>query len=172
MKRCAITGAADMARRLGDRAWLPQRTTGSVLAIRPPLPDDYAQRVLFRTRERRSPAAALREGIDAFVHCAYDFRAKTWPEKNSRNQCRGQYRPPARGSGWRGEAQRLHFVDIQFISRLPVALSAGPSPPRSRAAALELGCSVVRPGLVWSQTAGSLMRSLEHAAAAAEVRAR
>lgn len=118
----------------------------------------YAQRVPYELGD--DPQRLPWSEVDAFVHCAYDFRARTWPEIREVN---------VDGSiallraAREGGVKRSVF--ISSLSSFPGCRSLyGRAKMEVETAALELGCSVVRPGLVWSHTSGSLMRSLEHAA--------
>lgn len=118
----------------------------------------YAQRVPYELGDdpRRLPWAE----VDALVHCAYDFRAKSWPKIREINVDGSiALLRAARDAGVK------RSVFISSFSSFPGCRSLyGRAKMDVETAALELGCAVVRPGLVWSNTSGSLMRSLEHAA--------
>lgn len=118
----------------------------------------YAQRVPYELGD--DPQRLPWSEIDAFVHCAYDFRAKSWPEIREVNVDGSiALLRAARNGG----VKRSIF--ISSFSSFPGCRSLyGRAKMEVETAALELGCAVVRPGLVWSNTSGSLMRSLEHAA--------
>ncbi|MDR3404068.1 MAG: NAD(P)-dependent oxidoreductase [Chthoniobacter sp.] len=153
--RCAITGAAGhvgsaIARCFRSHGW-------DVLGFgRRSL--TYAERVPYELGD--DPRLLPWDGVDALVHCAYDFRPKRWRQIHEVN---------VEGSIALLHAAREHGVKrVVFISSLssfPGCRSLyGKAKLEVEEAALALGCTVVRPGLVWSNTAGSLMRSLEHAA--------
>jgi nucleoside-diphosphate-sugar epimerase len=97
------------------------------------------------------------EGVDALVHCAYDFGPKEWAKIRRVN---------VDGSIALLRAAREHGVKrVVFISSLssfPGCRSRyGKAKLEIEGAALELGCAVVRPGLVWSQNPGSMLAALE-----------
>ncbi|MEI9892869.1 MAG: NAD(P)-dependent oxidoreductase [Chthoniobacter sp.] len=153
--RCAITGAAGhvgsgIARCFRSHGW-------DVLGFgRRSL--TYAQRIPYELGD--DPQRLPWGEVDALVHCAYDFRPKSWPQIHEIN-VEGSIAllRAARENG----VKRVVF--ISSLSSFPGCRSLyGRAKLGVEEAALELGCAVVRPGLVWSNTAGSLMRALEHAA--------
>ncbi|EDY18259.1 NAD-dependent epimerase/dehydratase [Chthoniobacter flavus Ellin428] len=118
----------------------------------------YAQRVPYQLGD--DPWSLPWGEVDALVHCAYDFRPKS-PGKIHEINVDGSIGllRAAREAG----VKRAVF--ISSLSSFPGCRSLyGQAKLEVEAAALELGWAVVRPGLVWSNTSGSLMRSLERAA--------
>lgn len=153
--RCAITGAAGhvgsaIARCFRAHDW-------DVLAFGR-RNAAHAQRVYFQLGA--DPKALPWQDVDAFVHCAYDFRPQDWPKIREIN-IDGSIAllRAARENG----VKRIIFIST--FSAFPGCRSQyGRAKLEIEAAALEMGCAVVRPSLVWSSTSGSLMRSLERAA--------
>jgi nucleoside-diphosphate-sugar epimerase len=152
--RCAITGAAGhvgsaIARCFRAHGW-------DVLAFGRRNVTD-AQHVPYKLGD--DPRKLPWGEVDALVHCAYDFRPKNWPEINQVNVDGSiALLRAARESG----VKRVVF--ISSLSSFPSCRSLyGKAKMKIEEAALELGCAVVRPGLVWSKNSGSLMRSLERA---------
>ena len=98
--------------------------------------------------------------VDAFVHCAYDFRSRDWKKNHEINVAGSiDLMRAARENG----VKRVVFIST--FSAFPGCRSQyGRAKLEIEAAALEMGCEVVRPGLVWANNSGSLMRSLERAA--------
>ncbi|MEP6671446.1 MAG: NAD(P)-dependent oxidoreductase [Chthoniobacter sp.] len=153
--QCAITGAAGhvgsaIARCFRSHGW-------DVLGFgRRSL--TYAQRVPYELGD--DPQRLPWGEVDALVHCAYDFRAKNWRQIHEVN-VDGSV-ALLRAARERG-VKRVVF--ISSLSSFPGCRSLyGRAKLEVEEAALELGCTVVRPGLVWSDTTGSLMRALENAA--------
>lgn len=98
--------------------------------------------------------------VDTLVHCAYDFTPANWARIHQVNVA---------GSVALLRAAREHGVKrVVFISSLssfPGCRSMyGKAKLEIESAALEMGCAVVRPGLVWSENPGSLLAALERAA--------
>jgi nucleoside-diphosphate-sugar epimerase len=152
--RCAITGAAGhvgsaIARCFRAHGWdvlgFGRRNV------------TYAQRVPYGLGDdpRRLPWSE----VDALVHCAYDFHPKRWRKIREINVDGSiALLRAAREAG----VKRAVF--ISSLSAFPGCRSLyGRAKLEVETAALELGWTVVRPGLVWSNTSGSLMRSLEKA---------
>jgi nucleoside-diphosphate-sugar epimerase len=153
--RCAITGAAGHVGSAFVRCF---RSHGwEVMAFgRRNVPD--AQRVYFQlgTDIRDLPW----QGVDAFVHCAHDFAPQDWDKIHATN-VEGSI--ALLRSALNNGVKRIIYIST--FSAFPGCRSMyGRAKLEVEAAALEMGCAVVRPGLVWSSNAGSLMRSLESAA--------
>jgi nucleoside-diphosphate-sugar epimerase len=153
--RCAITGAAGhvgsaIARCFQEEGW-------EVMAMgRRPL--EGGRHVAYELGA--DPRALPWSEVDALVHCAYDFRPKTWAAIHEVNVA---------GSIALLRAAREHGVKrIVFISSLSAFSGCrsfyGKAKMEIEAATLELGGAVVRPGLVWSKNPGSLLGALERAA--------
>jgi len=111
------------------------------------------------------PAAIPWQGVDALVHCAYDFRCSGWEELRRVN-VDGSIRllKTAREQG----VSRIVF--ISSISAFEGCRSLyGKAKVVVEKAALAMGCAVVRPGLVHGAKPGGMMGALGRAAAAASL---
>jgi len=97
--------------------------------------------------------------VDALVHCAYDFGPKDWAKIHEVNVAASiALLRAAREQG----VQRVVF--ISSLSAFPGCRSLyGRAKLEIETAALERGCAVVRPGLVWSENPGSMLAALERA---------
>ena len=153
--RCAITGAAG---HVGSAIARCFRAHGWDVLSFGRRNVTYAQHVPYELGDdpRRLPWGE----VDALVHCAYDFRAKRWREIRAINVDGSiALLRAARENGMK------RVVCISSLSSFPGCRSLyGRAKLEVETAALELGCEVVRPGLVWSHSSGSLMGSLERAA--------
>lgn len=97
------------------------------------------------------------EGVDALVHCAYDFRPRKWDAILAVNVAGSiALLRAARENGVR----RVVFIS-SFSSFAGCRSLYGKAKLEIEAAALDLGCAVVRPGLVWSKNPGALLGALE-----------
>lgn len=101
------------------------------------------------------------EGIDALVHCAYDFRLTQWGKIQKVN---------VEGSTRLLECAKEHGVTSGvFISSLSCFENCrslyGKAKLLIEAEALRLGFGVVRPGLVWGKEPGGMMGALLKVAA-------
>ena len=98
--------------------------------------------------------------VDALVHCAYDFGPKTWAKIHEVNVDGSiALLRAARENG----VKRVVF--ISSLSSFPGCRSMyGKAKLEIEAAALGMGCAVVRPGLVWSKNPGSMLAALERSA--------
>jgi nucleoside-diphosphate-sugar epimerase len=154
--RVAITGAAGhvgsaIARRFQAEGW-------EVLA--------FGRRPLEGTRHvayelGADPQKLPWTEVDALVHCAYDFRPKDW------EQIRVVNVEASVGLLRTAREQGKRAVFISSLSSFPGCRSLyGRAKMEIETAALEMGCAVVRPGLVWSRTPGSLLGALEKASRA------
>jgi nucleoside-diphosphate-sugar epimerase len=151
--RCAITGAAGhvgsaMARCFGGHGW-------EVLALgRRPGPEG-SRHVPYELGG--DPGCLPWQGVDALVHCAYDFRPTKWD---------AIYAVNVAGSVALLRAAREKGVRrIVFISSLSSFAGCqslyGKAKLEIEAAAFEVGCEVVRPGLVWATKPGAMLGALE-----------
>ena len=104
-------------------------------------------------------------GIDAFVHCAWQFHVRSLPEAQRINIRGGaQLMQSARASG----VQRGVF--ISSLSCFPGCRSIyGKGKLAVEAEAMRLGYAVVRPGLVYGDRAGGILASLEKAASSSPI---
>jgi len=95
--------------------------------------------------------------VDALVHCAYDFAPRGWAKIREVNVAASiSLLRAAREQG----VKRVVF--ISSLSAFPGCRSLyGKAKLEIETAALELGCAVVRPGLVWSENPGSMLAALE-----------
>jgi nucleoside-diphosphate-sugar epimerase len=105
------------------------------------------------------------KGIDALVHCAWDFGLKTWPDIERIN---------IRGSVQLLEAARQEGVARGvFISSLSCFEGCrslyGKGKLEVEREAARLGFAVVRPGLVYGERPGGMMGSLQKAVKASPV---
>jgi len=118
---------------------------------------EYAQRVHFQLG---ADAQQLPwQDVDALVHCAYDFQPQEW-EKIHEINVDGSI--ALLRAAWENGVKRVVFIST--FSAFPGCRSHyGRAKLEIETAALVLGCEVVRPGLVWSNTPGSMMRALERA---------
>lgn len=118
----------------------------------------YAERVSWQLGA--DPQRLPWQEVDAFVHCAYDFRSHDWRRIQEIN-IDGSI--ALMRAARENEVKRVVFIST--FSAFPGCRSQyGRAKLEIETAALQLGCEVVRPGLVWSNTSGSMMRSLERAA--------
>ncbi|HSI14999.1 MAG TPA: NAD(P)-dependent oxidoreductase [Chthoniobacter sp.] len=152
--RVAITGAAG---HVGSAIARSFRTHGWDVLAFGRRNATYAQHVSFELGN--DPRSLPWSEVDALVHCAYDFRPKSWAKIREVNVDGSiALLRAARDAGVK------QTVFISSLSSFPGCRSLyGRAKMEVETAALEMGCAVVRPGLVWSNTSGSLMRSLEHA---------
>jgi nucleoside-diphosphate-sugar epimerase len=149
MSRAAITGAAGyvgsaIARCFRAHGWSPLE-----LGRRSPHPYNLATEVNVDWT-----------GIDALVHCAWDFRLTRWTDIQRVN-VRGSIRlmESARAAGV------PHGVFISSLSCFQGCRSLyGKGKLEVEKEALRLGFAVVRPGLVYGDTPGGMMGSLDKAA--------
>jgi len=97
--------------------------------------------------------------LDALVHCAYDFSPVTWNDIERTN---------VRGSIRLLEAARaanVRTVVISTISAFPGCRSLyGKAKLEIERAAAAPGASIIRPGLVWGDTAGGMFGALQQRA--------
>jgi nucleoside-diphosphate-sugar epimerase len=152
--RCAITGAAGHVGSAIARCF--QQHSWDVLAFgRRPLAGTQHVSYELGADPQRLPW----EKVDALVHCAYDFGPTRWDnirEVNVVNSIALMRTARERG------VKRVVF--ISSLSAFPGCRSLyGRAKVEIETAALEIGCSVVRPGLVWSSNPGSLLAALEGA---------
>lgn len=148
--RVAITGAdgfvgASLERLLTERGRAVAR-----LVRRPSRSGD----VPFRLGDAPDPGSLA--GVDALVHCAYDFRPREWDEL-ARVNVRGSERlfAAARAAGVR----RLVFVSS--VSAFETCVSTyGRGKLVVEEAALKSGGAVVRPGLVWDASGRGMFGAL------------
>lgn len=154
--RCAITGAAgyvgsSIASRFRMEGW-------DVLELGRRRSSEAAEH--FRHDLTNDPKAIPWAGVDALVHCAYDFRLTQW-EEIQRVNIDGSVRlfETARENGVK------HGVFISSLSSFDGCRSLyGKAKLIIEAEALRLGFAVVRPGLVWGANPGGMMGSLTRAA--------
>jgi len=149
MSRVAITGASGyvgsaIARRFRSHSWDVVE-----MGRRAPQPFDLASTNL----------TINWSGIDALVHCAWDFKPRNWAEVERAN-IRGSLRlfESAHAAGLR------RAVFISSLSCFPGCRSLyGRGKLAVEAEAARLGYAVVRPGLVYGQSPGGITGALEKA---------
>lgn len=154
--RCAITGASGyvgsaIARAFSSHGWevvaLGRRGNGVAWDL------------------QSDPRAIALKGVDALVHCAYDFRAQGWEDIRRVNV--GGSVTLLKAAREQGVAR---VVFISSISSFEGCRSLyGKAKLEIEAAALATGCAVVRPGLVYGEKPGGMMAALERAGSAAPV---
>ncbi len=155
--RCAITGSsgyvgAAIARYFAAQGWetlaLGRRGNGNRVAW------DLAA----------DPRQIPWQGVDALVHCAYDFRCVAKEIRRVNVEGSIALLKAAREQG----VPRVVF--ISSVSSFEGCRSLyGKAKLEIEAAAFAAGCAVVRPGLVYGENPGGMMASLERAAAAGPV---
>ena len=156
--KCAVTGAngylgSKIASALTRTGWqvhkLVRRTEG-----------DSDQTSVRFTLEQGAPAGFFREhGIDALIHCAYDFRPTRWSEIFETNVV---------GSVRLMKAAKAENVrKIIFISTVSAFEGCkslyGKAKLEIEREALKLGAVVVRPGLIYGDQPGAMMGALAKA---------
>jgi nucleoside-diphosphate-sugar epimerase len=159
-RRCAITGTngylgsklADAMSRAGWTVYhLTRRPSASNQNSGPAFPFDLLT---------GAPQGFFREhGIDALIHCAYDFRVNRWRDIVQRN---------VTGSVALLEAARAEGVTkIVYISSMSAFDGCKSLYGRAKLLvekeAFRLGALVVRPGLVYGARPGAMVGALTHA---------
>jgi nucleoside-diphosphate-sugar epimerase len=103
------------------------------------------------------PSAIDWDGIDGFVHAAYDFSPRTWEEIEACNVLPSQ----ALFSSAR-EAGVRHLVLISTLSAFDGCRSLyGKAKKAMEKDAQTVGATVIRPGLVWGDAPGGMMGALD-----------
>lgn len=153
MIACGVTGAAGYVGSVIVRAFR-ERGVRVVEFCRGSLPPGSTVRP-FDLRRPIAPAAL--EGLDALVHCAYDFAPGRWPEIREVNVegTRRLFR-----AAFEAGARRLLLIST--ISAFPGCRSLyGRAKLEMEALASEFGAIVVRPGLVYGKKPGGILGSLD-----------
>ncbi len=103
-----------------------------------------------------NPAPDVLEGTDALVHAAYDFSVTRWPDIERVN-IEGSRRLFAAAQ----EAGIDRIVCISTLAAFPGARSLyGRAKLEIERAAIEVGATVVRPGLVWGPEGAAMFGAL------------
>jgi len=158
MKKCLITGTNGY---LGGRVKNAFEKNGweVVELTRSPKPGSRAVR--FQLGEELSPEAL--KGADALVHCAYDFKALSWPDIQAKNVAGSEkLLKAARDAGVR------KLVSISSISAFTGCRSLyGKAKLEAEAVAAKLGAVSIRPGLIYGEPPegifGKLVKQVENA---------
>jgi nucleoside-diphosphate-sugar epimerase len=104
---------------------------------------------------RRALAPGLLDGLDALVHCAYDMRARRWPDIQAANI------HPTRALLETAQNFVPKVVVISSMSAYEgTAQLYGTAKLAIERDALAFGASVVRPGLVYGRRAGGMAATL------------
>ncbi len=153
---CAITGTTGyvgsrVASHLANAGW-------DIRALARPR---VSQKCLGLTQVRFElgdrPAPEVLEGTDALVHAAYDFGVTRWPEIERVN-IEGSRRLFAAAR----EAGINRIVCISTLAAFPGARSLyGRAKLEIERAAIEVGATVVRPGLVWGPEGAAMFGALQ-----------
>lgn len=148
----AITGASGfvgslLAERFARAGW-------SVITLTRTAAAQTTTAVPFNLGDDLDPNAFRSRGVTALVHCAYDFRPKSWSEIR-RTNVEGSRKLFAAAHA--GGVERV--VAISTISAFPGCRSVyGRAKLNVEAAATEVGGHIVRPGLVftddWTRSGG------------------
>lgn len=97
------------------------------------------------------------EEVDVLVHAAYDFTPRTWQEILD-----GNVKPSVRLLETASQAKVGHLIFISSMSSFDGCRSNyGKAKLMIEKEARELGATVIRPGLVWSESSGGVMGTLE-----------
>lgn len=97
------------------------------------------------------------QGVDVLVHAAYDFTPRTWQEILDRN-----IMPGVRLLQAAKQAKVGRLICISSMSSFEGCRSNyGKAKLMIEKEALDLGATVVRPGLVWGDSSGGVMGTLE-----------
>jgi nucleoside-diphosphate-sugar epimerase len=157
---CAITGASGyvgsrMAGHLARAGW----EVRALCRTEPHLRHDRLTHVPFDLAIGPAPAAF--EGVDAFVHAAYDFSPTRWSDI-ARINIEGSHRLLAAAS----DAHVERVVLVSTVAAFPGALSMyGRAKLEIEQMALDLDATIIRPGLVWGERGaamfGALLRTVE-----------
>ena len=161
-KKCAITGAAGYVGSAIRRYFAAQGWEVVELGRRRSSPT--AAHIPFDLKNG-DPNAIPWEGIDALVHCAYDFQLTEWEAIQKVNvQGSARLLQAAKANGV------SHGVFISSLSCFDGCRSLyGKAKLLIEAEAIQLGFGVVRPGLVWGNTPGGMMGSLMKVAATKKI---
>lgn len=151
---CAITGASGylggrLADELAGRGWTVHR-------LARPRPGGAAETVPYTLAGGAPDGFFERDDVDALVHCAYDFGLTKWADIHEVN-VRGSIRllEAAHAAGIK------RIVYISTISAFDGCRSMyGKAKLEVERAALGLGASVVRPGLIHGDHPGAMVESL------------
>jgi nucleoside-diphosphate-sugar epimerase len=150
-KVCVLTGAGGF---VGSRLkrYLEREGWRVIAWTRQPAPGSDA--VAFRLGQEVSPA--LLQGVDALVHCAYDFRPRRWVEIAAVNVAGSQKLLEA--------ADQAEVGSVVLISTLSAFSGCrslyGKAKLEIENAAEGVGAYVIRPGLVYSDNPGGMFGRL------------
>jgi nucleoside-diphosphate-sugar epimerase len=150
-KVCALTGAHGF---VGSRlkSYLERAGWRVIPWTRQPEPGSDA--VAFHLGQKVKPG--LLQGVDALVHCAYDFEPRRWEEIAAVNVSGSQKLLDAAC-----QAEVKSVVFISSISAFPGCRSLyGKAKLEIESAAQAIGAHIIRPGLVYSNSPGGMFGRL------------
>ncbi len=148
---CALTGARGF---VGSRLKRYLERAGWRVVAWTRQPDPGSDAVAFRLGQQVQPS--LFQGVDALVHCAYDFDARSWDEIRAVNVVGSQKLLEAACTAGVGSV-----VFISTLSAFPGCRSLyGKAKLEIESAAQAIGAYVIRPGLVYSDNPGGMFGRL------------
>jgi nucleoside-diphosphate-sugar epimerase len=154
-KICVVTGANGwlggcVAAELRRQGWKVRA------AVRTPAPDAVKRGEAVRFQLGDDLDAEVCAGAEALVHCAYDFRARTWDEIEKVNvQGAGKLLAAAQTAGTK------RITVISTMSAFPGCVSLyGKAKLAIEEKARGAGAAVLRPGLIYGAAAGAMFGRL------------
>ncbi len=150
-KTCVVTGANGY---VGGRLKHYLEQDGWRVVSWTRQPKAGADEMAFKLGQEVDPA--LFKGVDALVHCAYDFGPRTWKEIVAVNVNGSQKLLKGARAGGVG-----HIVFISSVSAFLACRSMyGRAKMEIEGVAQEVGASVIRPGLVYGEGPGGMFGKL------------
>lgn len=150
-KVCALTGARGF---VGSRLKRYLERAGWRVIAWTRQPEPGSEAVAFRLGQQVDPR--LLQGVDALVHCAYDFGPLRWEDIAAVNVSGSQKLLDAAC-----QAGVKSVVLISSISAFPGCRSLyGKAKLEIESAAQAIGAYIIRPGLIYSEDAGGMFGKL------------